>query len=114
MWFPLRALETATSLIAEQSAWVLQHLLMVVMAHLSFVSEHNYAEKQHVASLPHMISHSFDFTQILSTTLTCLTETASVSLYLHSSKDPDRQHLCCNNRLVAAAMFKLGSAQRVV
>ena len=50
MKLPFWTPENATGPIAEQSAWILQPLLMVVTGHLSFESEHDFAEQQHAAS----------------------------------------------------------------
>ena len=51
MKLPFWTPENATGPIAEQIAWVLQHVLMVVTGHLSFESEHNFAEQQHAEFL---------------------------------------------------------------
>ena len=77
-------------------------LMMVVTAHLSSVSEHDCDDPHDGVSRPHTISHPVDFAQLLSAILTSPAETVLALLHLLFSRDPDRQHLCCNTELVAA------------
>ena len=90
-------------------------LMMVVTAHLCSVGEHGYDEQYHGVSRPHTISHPVDFAQFPFAILACPTQMVLFLLYLLFSRDPDRQHLCCNTELVAtcAAQACLSTARRL-
>ena len=83
-----------------------------------FISEHGYDQSHDVVSRPHTISQPVDFTQLLSAILACPAETVLVLLHLLFSRDPDRQHLCCNNELVTVyavqAMFGTACCLRLL
>ena len=50
------------------------------------------------------VSHPVDFAQFPFAILACPTQMVLFLLYLLFSRDPDRQHLCCNTELVAACV----------
>ena len=85
---------------------------MAVTAHLSFAGEHGCNKPHDGVSRPHTISHPVNFTQFLSAILACPAETVLVLLHLLFSRDPDRQHLCCNTELVTVFAVRawLGTA----
>ena len=88
-------------------------LMMVMTAHLSFLGERGYDEQHLGESRPQTISHPVDFAQFPSAILACPAEMVLFLLYLLFSRDPDRQHLCCNTELVAACAVQacLGTAR---
>ena len=76
-------------------------LMMVVVAHLSFI--YCLSDPHDKASRPHTISHPVTFTHFLSVILACPAERVSALLHLLFSRDVDQQHLGCNTKLVTAS-----------